>query len=535
MTAIYHLHCLREECGSSDAVTYYPEDCHAFCYSCRHYYQPNEYPEPTQKGKKKLETKKELTKLPDEFKSIPDRGISEATAKLYGIKVVGDRHAYPFYKKGKHVTTQFRNTKDKSFYFENFQDGLELFGQSSFPAGSAKQITIVEGAIDAASAYQLTGSKYPVVAVYSAATADKEVKANLEYLNKFDTIVLCLDNDKPGQEATDRVARALPIGKVRTVKLKHGKDPNEYLMKQTINGVSAAYQFEREWYQGAEWTPPSLRVGSEMWEDIIDVPSYKSITYPWEKLQKQTYGIRKKEVVILHAKTGVGKSTLLNEIEYTILQVDKEAKIGLLRLEESNRDSVLGLMSVHTSKRLHLPDVWGATPEADLRKAYDDVINNNRIVLYDHFGSTKIDDVLDKVRYMHAQGHDYIFLDHLSIIVSDQSGDERKQLDELSTKLKTLCMELDIALIAVIHENRSGEIRGTAGVEQLANIVIHAERELKAKDDWRRNVIKLTINKNRFSGDTGPSSYLLFEKDTGRLRELGEADIARYDDDFIET
>jgi replicative DNA helicase len=130
---------------------------------------------------------------------------------------------------------------------------------------------------------------------------------------------------------------------------------------------------------------------------------------------------------------------------------------------------------------------------------------------------------------MHAQGCDYIFLDHLSIIVSDQSGDERKQLDELSTKLKTLCMELNIALIAVIHENRSGEIRGTAGVGQLANMVIQAKREIKSKDNWRRNVICLSVNKNRFSGTTGPSSYLFFDTDTGRLRELGEADILKYD------
>jgi twinkle protein len=534
---IYHLPCEKEGCGSSDAVTYYPDKDNAFCFSCRSYYHPGEYPQPTiTKANKKLEkeSKKELTKLPDTFTAIPDRGIDESTAKLYGIRDLNGRHAYPFHKKGKHVTTQFRDTKDKNFYFENFQEGLELFGQSSFPAGSARQITIVEGAIDAASAFQLTGSRYPVVAVYSAASAEKEVRANLEYLNSFETIVLCLDNDKPGQEATDRVARVLPVGKVRVVKLQHGKDPNEYLMKRVINGVSAKDQFTREWFQGAPWTPTGLRLGSDMWDDILNVPNYKSIPYPWELLQKQTYGIRKSEIVIVHAQSGVGKSTILNEIEYAILKADPEAKMGLLRLEETNRDSILGLMSVHAEKRLHLPDIWEKQTESDLRKWYDEVANNDRIILYDHFGSTNIDDILNKVRYMHAQGCGYIFLDHLSIVVSDQSGDERKQLDELSTKLKTLCMELNIALIAVIHENRTGEIRGTAGVGQLANMVIQAEREIKAKDEWRRNVIKLMVNKNRFSGMTGPSSYLFFDTETGRLRELGEADIAKYDQEIID-
>src|SRR3546814_15501219 len=61
--------------------------------------------------------------------------------------------------------------------------------------------------------------------------------------------------------------------------------------------------------------------------------------------------------------------------------------------------------------------------------------------------SNDIDVVLAKIRHMAALGCRYIMVDHLSIIVSDQSGDERKQLDEISTKIKTLTMHLDIAVL----------------------------------------------------------------------------------------
>ena len=104
--------------------------------------------------------------------------------------------------------------------------------------------------------------------------------------------------------------------------------------------------------------------------------------------------------------------------------------------------------------------------------------------------------------------------------MSDQSGDERKQLDEISTKLKTLTMELDLAVIAVIHTNRQGQIRGTAGVEQLANIVLRLERDKTDVNEWRRNVTKLTVEKNRFCGYTGMACCLWYNKDTGRLSEL---------------
>ena len=83
-------------------------------------------------------------------------------------------------------------------------------------------------------------------------------------------------------------------------------------------------------------------------------------------------------------------------------------------------------------------------------------------------------------------------------------------------------MELDLAVIAVIHTNRAGQIRGTAGVEQLANIVFRLERDKTDPNEWRRNVTKITVEKNRFSGYTGPAAYLWYNKDTGCLSELDE-------------
>jgi twinkle protein len=111
-------------------------------------------------------------------------------------------------------------------------------------------------------------------------------------------------------------------------------------------------------------------------------------------------------------------------------------------------------------------------------------------------------------------------LDHLSIIVSDQQqGDERKALDEIMTKLKTLTMELDIALIAVVHTNRNGQIRGTAGIEQLANIIIELERDVKSTDEDMRRTLTGLVSKNRFSGKTGPAFAARYHDDTGRLVE----------------
>ena len=149
--------------------------------------------------------------------------------------------------------------------------------------------------------------------------------------------------------------------------------------------------------------------------------------------------------------------------------------------------------------------------------------------MWDHFGSNDIEEVLAKVEHMNVMGCKYIIIDHLSIIVSDQKGDERKQLDEITTKLKTKCMELNIAIIAVVHLSRNGMIRGTAAIEQLANLVLRLERDQTDVDNWRRNVTKIAITKNRFSGQTGPACWLHYELETGRLSELEPVDVTTYE------
>ena len=67
-----------------------------------------------------------------------------------------------------------------------------------------------------------------------------------------------------------------------------------------------------------------------------------------------------------------------------------------------------------------------------------------------------VDQVVARVRYM-AKALDckIIILDHISILVSGgQHGDERKALDEIMTKLRSLTQDTGITLFAVSHLKR---------------------------------------------------------------------------------
>lgn len=474
--------------------------------------------------------KRELSPVTEVFRSFQTRGFTEETIKRYKINVgkEGDEYEakYPLFdpNTGEHVANKVR-LPNKGFLIEGDFQKAGLFGRHAFPPGSAKCITVVEGQDDAPAAYQIMGSKYPVVSVHSASSAEKDVRADFEYLNSFDTIVFAFDSDEPGIKAAKACAGAgFPLGKVKVLSLRKFKDANEYLLNK------AADEFVKEWWQAPTFKPDGLKLGSDMWNEIIERKESFATQYPFEGLNRLTYGIRLSEFVVVTADTGVGKTSVLKHIEHAILTnpeiKEKGYGLGLLHLEEPNGDTALGLISIHNNTPYHLPDV--ERPEADLRRAYDELVNHDRLVIWDHFGSNAVDRVIDKVRHMAALGCKYIVIDHLSIIVSDQSGDERKQLDEIATKLKTLTMELDIAVIAVIHTNRQGQIRGTAGVEQLANIVFRLERDKTDEDEWRRNVTKITVEKNRFCGYTGPACYLWYNKDTARLSELDDEEVGLF-------
>lgn len=534
-------------CGSSSDAYSIQNNGWGKCFSCDKNFPPN-YKHNPEGYEIELDqhrggiTSQEITPITDIFRPWPERGLPVDALKKFKIDLIANPKSpilsrSPLFKAGKHVGNKIRYRENKSFSIEAAEkeaiNGAELFGQFAFEPGCAQQITLVEGYEDAAAAWVMLGKKYPVVSVHGASSSVRDAKHNYEYLDSFENIVICFDADeektggrKPGQEAAQKVADLFKPGKCRILTLREAKDANDYLKE------GKAREFVKEWWDAPHYTPEGLKLGKEMWDEIINRPKHFAVAYPMEGLNRLTYGVRLSEFVTVTAETGIGKTSVLKEIAYSILQQpevkEKNYGIGFMLLEEPNYDTALGLLSIHNDKPYHLPDT--ARTESELRTAFDEVLNTDRVVIWDHFGSNSVDAVLDKVRHMHALGCKYIFLDHLSIVVSDQSGDERKQLDEISTKLKTLCMELNIALICVIHQNRQGQIRGTAGVEQLSNIVIKLYRDHTDTDPWRRNVTKLVVEKNRFCGRTGPASWLFYEESTGRLRELDDLEIERYEE-----
>jgi twinkle protein len=342
--------------------------------------------------------------------------------------------------------------------------------------------------------------------------------------------VICFDADEAGQRAASQVAEVFG-GKAKVFRhLDEMKDACDYLQNKKLK------EFSDKWWSAEQHVPDGIIVGSSLLEEVLRPLDPSDCEYPYAGINKLTYGIRKGELVTITAGSGLGKSQFVREIVWHVLS-KTEDNVGLMFLEESTRKTGLSLMSLSANKPLHLPDCEATLEEKE--DAFLETLGTDRIYLFDHFGSTSVDNIISRVRHMaKGLGCSYVFLDHISIVVSAQaSGDERKALDEIMTKLRMLVQETGIALIVVSHLKRPeskgheegaatslAQLRGSGSIAQLSDMVIGLERNGQAEDEKERNTTKVRVLKNRFSGMTGPACNLLYGKDTGRMVEYREED-----------
>lgn len=507
-------------CGSKDNAST-NHDGWVTCFGCGERYKSGSSLPP------KVEKEKVVTMVVGRGEYKRTRCIDALTCERYGIRIDGDREIFEYRDANGLVCAQKVRTggKHKQHSEGDWNSGL-LFGQHLFNGGG-RYVTIVEGEYDAAAAYQMTGSKYPVVSIKNGCkSALRDCKANYEWLDSFEAIVVCFDSDSQGREAAKEVA-ALFAGKARIMRHHPDcKDANDYLME------GKAKLFEEAWWRAELYTPDGIVAGVNLWETVNKPTEKPECLYLWEGLNKLTHGIRTKELVTLTAGSGVGKSQIMREILYHVLK-STTGNIGGIFLEEGVDKTAKSIMSLSCNKRLHIPEV--ESTEQERRQAFEDTLGTGRIFFYDHFGSTSVENIVAQVRYL-SKAHDckYIFLDHLSIIVSSQeNGDERKAIDEVMTKLRTLTQETGICLFLVSHLRRTmgkgheegavtslSDLRGSASIAQLSDMVFGFERNGQAEEAGERNTTHIRVLKNRFSGETGLACSLLYNTHTGRMKEV---------------
>lgn len=525
---LYKTHC--PDCGSDDNLAVY-DDGHGFCFSpgCGHkktvdgVSQPDAEPNPSKPTEHSIDI---------EYINFSKRKLDVSTCRKFdfgithneagkAIQVAGYRD-----QNGRLAQRKFRD-ETKNMWVKPVVDGAEklkdcqMFGQHVWGERYDRKVIVCTGEHDPMSIAEATKFKIPAVSVSSGdQSAVKCLKANYRWLDRFDEIILWFDNDESGQSVVAEAASLFQVGKVKTIVVEGIKDASDLKQAGRPGDIAAAI------WSATTYSPSGIVNAADLIEDMERPPVVQIADYPFPGINDMLRGMNEHEIVYHVSGTGVGKTTIITEIQYSLWE--QGIKFGVMRFEDDRVKAQTDLMSAHIGKRIHLEKDF---PISEKKTLHTKIFGGRQVELFDpETAEWGFDALLGYIRFMHkAQGCRVIFIDPLSFIVAQlpNSADERKAIDKVSMELAQITKRMPVNLQITHHLSRpSGDlshedgaiislkhVRGSGGLAMFANGLIGWERNQQGE---RPDLTRARVLKNRMVGPTGLAGVIKFDMETGR-------------------
>ena len=226
-------------------------------------------------------------------------------------------------------------------------------------------------------------------------------------------------------------------------------------------------------------------------------------------IDEMLQGLQKGNLVIVAARPGIGKSSLVTNIARNVA-VESQTPVALFSLEMSRVEIGMRLLCSEARVQWHkvragmvAAEDWGRIVEAA------EVLDPAPLFIVDS-GNVTIVDIRAKARRMKSQhGLGLVIVDYLQLMSSHLRVDNRQQeVAEISRSLKLLAKELDVPVIAVSQLNRDPErrtdkkpqladLRESGALEQDADIVTFIHRDPLSEDMQQKGLAEIIIAKHR--------------------------------------
>jgi twinkle protein len=512
-------------CNSADNLARYEDgSAHCFTPDCTYFERANN----DFKGVRSV-TEKKATPLQydGEFLQLGSRGIDKAQVKKYGVKTrPAGTVIFPYRNKdGDIVASKLRNPK-KQFMYTGDKEKLELFGQSVFGTGG-KYLTITEGEFDAMACRQMIGD-YPVVSIHSSTMAKRDIKNNIDWVESYEKVYLCLDNDEAGRKATQEIAELLTPNKVYVVPLSEFKDANEYLL------AGASQQFKTTWWGAKKYSPVDVVSFADAWDSYLESTHAKILPLPKSCGTLNSMlggGIATGEITVVGANTSIGKTSFINDTIYSMLN-ESNVSVGYLGFETTVAEIVKSMIRLQEASALFSEEMG--------KKAFDDIGWKERLHILNHLGSLELSEMLQKVRNMIAAFDlDVFLIDPIQLGLQDLSNDSVK---EFMDSILKVAKQTDCSFILVSHTRKPADdkphsvseydLLGSSAINQVAFNTLLLSRDKMAEDENERNTTHIKLVKCRRTGNTGQAGYLRFDKETFHFKEVFLDTVTEGDDEW---
>ena len=247
-------------------------------------------------------------------------------------------------------------------------------------------------------------------------------------------------------------------------------------------------------------------------------------------LDALTGGFQRSDLVIVAARTGIGKTTfLLNACRNAARK--NEVPVGMFTLELSAEQLVQRLVSLEAQIDSRLLRDARDLQDTDFQRiglAIGDLSEDP--VFIDDSPTLSIFQLRGKARRMQAERNiGMIVLDYLQLMQGSRTENRVQEISEITRSLKALARELDVPIVAGAQLSRAVEQRGEArprlsdlresgSIEQDADVVIFLYPEQAESIDSGPVNIVCEVAKHR-NGPVGKLT-LRFARNQGRFEEV---------------
>jgi archaellum biogenesis ATPase FlaH len=573
-----------ESCNSSDALALYEHEGEggiwydAFCWSCNQNFSKEEVHSSSHAEylgvdpiSTKVVNKKEFTKVTKKppiskeqlkkifqhytFTSNNYRGIKDQYYKEYGhLFLLNDNGTVKATFYPEHLGSELQGYKSR-YHPKDFTKGTigstgaknDMSGQFLFRDGGkysgSKHILIVGGEQDKVAAFQMlresqlsqNKGNFAPIAVVSPTTGEssaaKHIQRNYEFFDSFEVITVGMDNDEAGIEATRKICEVLPRDKIR-IATWSGKDPNNMLNEGNSK------QFVREFWRAREFSPSGIIGSGGLHDLIVKELLLEKVPLPdflWKLQKLMAGGIPLGYIVLLAAATGIGKTTIINELVYFWI-FNSPYRVGIISLELDAGQYGIAMLSRHLGDKLNLYEdgqsaVDVVQQEGNLAKGlelYTNDYGEDRFVLLDERTGT-VDELKKKILQMILQFDcKFIVIDPLTDAIDGMpEGDQAVFMKWL----KFIVKEYKVTILPVCHVRKlpSGafrdmlkedDIQGSSSQAKSAAASLLFNRDKVSEDNIVKNTTTVWMPKCRWTGNTGMGNPVYYNNKTHTMWDL---------------
>lgn len=385
-----------------------------------------------------------------------------------------------------------------------------------------------EGELDCVAAIEAGYSN--AVSVPFGANNYSWIEENFDWLEQFDSIIICSDNDEAGLKMQKECVFRLGSWRTKFIDIPpfhYDAEKNKQIPMKDLNHVLyyEGKQAVLNLIHNAKDSPvPSVQDISDI--DETDLDEVDGITTGITELDAELMRLFYGTLTILSGQPGAGKTSFISQLVCNALDDNKNVWIYSREMPGWMTKSWLNYILAGGHNIKEYQDKNASTyykVTQDAKKQINEHYRG-RWTVYRDDASNKLSDIMQSMKdCVRKYGSKLLIIDNLMTLDLDSNEDnEMLKQTEAINELIHFAMKYSVAVILVAHPRKLPrdtdvgiyDISGTANIINLAHRTIGLKRLDKEKNN---HDVQLTIIKDRMRGKAGKKINLYYDVPSRRF------------------